>query len=272
MPDPRRRSMTDMSIRMPEALPLPVPAELMALVRDNAEITRGEGLAMIERAVAKDPSAKFAALLAVLKLLAFGRTEQNLALMADENPKIDCAMGCAACCHQNVDVTVPEAILISLRLADPDDPRRAAILETSDWYSRQPAETQWRVGRACPLLEEQRCSVYEDRPLVCRSVLSPDAKGCHAALKSAIEGGDPVATATYPLPQFLTRGDQAAVQGICKDLGLQHDVVDLVQALALILSDPTAIDRWSEGQTVFEPRPVRDAIDPRQLVAEAAPA
>ena len=69
-----------------------------------------------------------------------------------------------------------------------------------------------------------------------------------------------------------SRGDQAAVQGICKDLGPQHDVVDLVQALALILSDPGAIDRWGEGQTVFAPRPVRNAIEPRHLVAEAAPA
>src|SRR5581483_8496200 len=140
MQTPRTRCMDDMSIRVPPAMPLPIAPELLEIASETAAAIRGEGLAVVQRALKQDPTAKVAALLAVLKLMAFGRTEQNLALMAAEQPRIECAAGCAACCHQNVDVSVPEAILIALQVADPADPRHAAVLATAAALAEQGPE------------------------------------------------------------------------------------------------------------------------------------
>jgi hypothetical protein len=62
------------------------------------------------------------------------------------------------------------------------------------------------------------------------------------------------------MPQFYALGDKDAMRGICKDLGLQHDNVDLVQTVAAILRDPTSVVRWAAGERAFAalpPKPFR---------------
>ena len=49
--------------------------------------------------------------------------------MQDGDAPIACGPGCTACCYQTVQATIPEAILIALRLADPADPRPLPRLE-----------------------------------------------------------------------------------------------------------------------------------------------
>ena len=91
------------------------------------------------------------------------------------------------------------------------------------------------------------------RPLACRAVFSPDATRCHDALASLQRGetsSDNNAD-IYTAPLLLSRGDQAGVLGICKDLGLQYDMVHLARTVATILRDPTTVDRWLAGKKVF---------------------
>jgi hypothetical protein len=102
-------------------------------------------------------------------------------------------------------------------------------------------------------LVDGKCSVYAHRPLQCRATLSPYAQGCREALQGKLTAQ------IYPAPQLFAQADKDALRGICKDLSLQYDNVDLVQTVAAILRDPTTVARWASGEHVFTALP-RDLL------------
>lgn len=74
-----------------------------------------------------------------------------------------CAAGCDACCHVRIGVFAIEAAPIRealARLAVADPPLRARIRDQAD----DPAHAD-----RCALLVDGRCSVYSERPMICRS-------------------------------------------------------------------------------------------------------
>lgn len=79
-----------------------------------------------------------------------------------------CKTGCSHCCHIAVAVTEPEAQLIAKhsgrKLATPVD----------NGGLRHQAHAEKYYGHACPFLDKQRCSIYEHRPIACRTHLSAD--------------------------------------------------------------------------------------------------
>jgi len=204
-------------------------------------------------------------MLTLLKAFAIARTEEYLASEAVRSNKIDCHAGCSHCCYQNVEVSIPEAILVSLQVANPEDPRRATILETADFVAKLDPQARTSCGRPCPLLVDHKCSVYENRPLLCRATLSPSERGCREALQGIVDNFQ-----VYTLPQFVALSDKDGLRGICKDLGLQHDNVDLVQTVAAILRDPSKVVRWAEGEAVFDglaqAKPLPQSIEPDAVV------
>jgi hypothetical protein len=240
--------MNDIGIGIPVVMPLPLDSDFVQLVLEHAMITRGEGLNHARRELEKDSEATLSVILTLLKVLVIARTEEVLALSPQLGMKIDCRPGCSACCYQNVEVSIPEAILVALQVAEPTDPRRAGILETADATANMDPAARVRARLPCPLLVADKCSVYENRPLLCRATLSPCAQTCYEVL----EGKDSVLQ-IYGGPQFFALGDKDAMRGICKDLGLQSDSVDLVQTVAAILRDASTVIRWSKGETVFSP-------------------
>jgi Fe-S-cluster containining protein len=111
---------------------------------------------------------------------------------------VSCARGCAACCRMLVPVSVPEAFALRDMVATLPESRRTSIrhalagtaarLEQAGLLAqlRQVAETDRPitddmmepVNRAyyalklpCPFLENEACSIYEDRPAACRELL-----------------------------------------------------------------------------------------------------
>ena len=82
-----------------------------------------------------------------------------------------CTSGCSACCHTQVSVTQDEAALLASRIEagvqishDRLMIQMATKNSASAWYALSYEE------RKCVFLDsENRCSVYEDRPSVCRT-------------------------------------------------------------------------------------------------------
>jgi Putative zinc- or iron-chelating domain len=181
----------------------------------------------------------------------FARAEALAEDLAEGDIPVACGPGCTACCYQTVQATIPEAILIALRLADPADPRRARVLEAAEAFQGLSPNQRRRTGIPCPLLAEGRCSVHDDRPLACRAVLSANAEGCRASLLSVLAGRDELPNDYFLAAQYLIRGDGAALQGLCRDLGLQHEAFDLVPMLAALLREPGIVERWLAGERVF---------------------
>ena len=112
--------------------------------------------------------------------------------------RISCAKGCAACCRMLVPVSAPEAFALRDMVAALPEARREAIqraladatasLERAGLLTqlRQVAEndrpitddTMEPINRSyyalklpCPYLENESCSIYEDRPAACRELL-----------------------------------------------------------------------------------------------------
>lgn len=243
----RVRSMGDIGVGIPVMMTVePDPALLEDVLR-YAGIIRGEGLRLARREIAKDRNSTLRIILTLLKVMVIPHTEEMLGTDDVRQLKTECRSGCNACCYQNVEVSIPEAILVSLQLADPADPRRQSLLDTADAVAGLSNDARVRGGLPCPLLVDGKCSVYENRPLLCRATLSPCAQRCYDSLQG---GGSPE---IYLVPQFFSLGDKDALRGICKDLSLQYDNVDLVQAVAAILRDPSMVVRWASGEHLFVP-------------------
>src|SRR5690349_1479789 len=84
------RSVEDVGIRVPKSLPQPIDPELQAMVAKLAGITRGAGIVMAAQEVAADPTpvGKLRTVLALLKLLIFGRMQQTVDEVAREASKL----------------------------------------------------------------------------------------------------------------------------------------------------------------------------------------
>lgn len=90
-------------------------------------------------------------------------------------PYVACKPGCSDCCHMNTMIYEHEAIRLAevtgrkmVRL--PYRPLNQVALDGAEFN-----------GKPCTFLVENKCSVYEDRPLVCRThhSLRDDASQCN---------------------------------------------------------------------------------------------
>lgn len=79
---------------------------------------------------------------------------------ARHGARMSCARGCHACCQPGLTVGPAEAALIRTALEDPQ--RRQRVLEVA-------RQNPWN-GTRCALLDaDGACTIYDARPLVCRS-------------------------------------------------------------------------------------------------------
>ena len=136
--------------------------------------------------------------------------------------KISCTKGCGACCRQMAPVTPSEAQHLAA-LVEKMPPERAMAVRARFAGARatmsgaglrpqgHPDEDKtayreyglsyFKKGVACPFLEAESCSIYADRPLVCREYLvtSPPA-GC------AVLGSGQVRKVSVPIQVWAAFG------------------------------------------------------------------
>jgi Fe-S-cluster containining protein len=120
---------------------------------------------------------------------------------------VRCASGCAACCKYAAAISLAEAFAINDRINNLFLPFRAPLLKTMTMAARKilgnpppqagastefkdPGESQssnrllnisqWYSGMdlTCPWIENKTCSMYADRPLVCREFMVTSAPAC----------------------------------------------------------------------------------------------
>ncbi|HKP62740.1 MAG TPA: YkgJ family cysteine cluster protein [Polyangiales bacterium] len=118
-------------------------------------------------------------------------------MVAEQGRTISCKKGCGACCRQLVPVSPSEARRLRELVDALPEPRRSEIrsrfadararLEQAGMLERLAdprrfADTSstlaieyFRHGIACPFLEQESCSIHEDRPLACREYLVTSA-------------------------------------------------------------------------------------------------
>ncbi|MEQ8965997.1 MAG: YkgJ family cysteine cluster protein [Azospirillaceae bacterium] len=166
-----------------------------------------------------------------------------------------CAAGCGYCCTLFVEITPLEALVLA-------DHIRARMCPEDAWSAEagilricrdgRPESVDWRIANRlpCPLRLDDLCSVYEDRPLVCRAYASRSWLAClREASFPFKEMPVPVDAAAQDVSGAIYNGLVFAV----RDAGLETGVVELIRGVGLTLATPEAHRRWLSGEAVFAP-------------------
>lgn len=97
--------------------------------------------------------------------------------------RVTCTPGCASCCYHPVSISVLEAVPIYRYLVRQGrwDATLRKRLEESGRKQLGMAFEVWLFSLLpCPLLHENKCTAYEERPFVCRTSVSVgDPYYCH---------------------------------------------------------------------------------------------
>lgn len=92
-----------------------------------------------------------------------------------------CRAGCSACCDQLVDVNAVEAHELAAHVDALPEPERAETMRKLAAKAEAERRTPWNMEHRhpCPFLAgDDSCSVYDIRPIVCRSYHSTDPRSC----------------------------------------------------------------------------------------------
>ncbi|PCI38900.1 MAG: hypothetical protein COB46_10140 [Rhodospirillaceae bacterium] len=176
---------------------------------------------------------------------------------ANDNPSFACQSGCGHCCFQAVWVTEPEVILLAEAIRNQDSPLLKRAAEMNEITKSMDLEERKNTPVACPFLyEDKTCFVYEVRPVACRFVYSNDETACINDLQNRTEG---VGVFSRPIDQ--ANQIRSALVSALYDIDLHCHTLDLNAALTIAMVDPSAGERWLNGENSFE-----KAIAPDQTV------
>jgi Fe-S-cluster containining protein len=154
---------------------------------------------------------KLGRMLPVFQKLTNAFVDKSVEGVTAAGEKVSCKSGCAACCYHPIPVSEVELYRISGLVENMPEPRRSdlkkrfsdamVLFRSLGWFDRiieiktraaspdmettrkelilEAALDYFYQGIACPFLEDNSCSIYESRPLVCREYLvTSPAKNC----------------------------------------------------------------------------------------------
>jgi Fe-S-cluster containining protein len=183
-------------------------------------------------------------------------TDEALVIVADEyRPALDCKAGCSYCCRKpNVLASVPEiANIVGFVKENFSTGGRRDLKERARRYRKQMegrrVEDPTNESVPCPLLIDDRCSVYEVRPLICRGYNSTNVDACRRAHCDAT-----VLVPTFALLKDVTSGATVGATQQLHAAGINDAMVDLGTAVGLILeADDQFVERLIEGRADLAP-------------------
>lgn len=197
----------------------------------------------------------------------------NIDASLAKGKEISCRAGCGACCRQLVAISVVEAQRLR-ELVDsfPEDRQRivrerfaagiealedAGVLDSNEPRGArapivQPRQTigesltdlgqrYFRLGIPCPFLEDESCSIYEDRPAVCREyhVTSP-AENCERLYELPVDRLEPAVHVSELLGKLAER-----------ILGVEQSTLMLMQSLEWSEENAEALEITTDGRRLF---------------------
>ena len=165
-----------------------------------------------------------------------------------------CREGCSWCCYQYVSVTPPEALTLAAWLTERCTPeeREAWIVQIRERAVQAQSKSVGRYRLAkipCAFLQDGRCTVYDQRPLLCRGYFSDNVTKCETAYKTPLKfgAGVDVPLIPYGMAQLILGGLE---EGLTQ-AGVQSASYELHQAVLTALTTPNAAERWAQGEHIF---------------------
>ena len=184
--------------------------------------------------------------------------------MARQNPApVACSKGCYYCCKTYVSVTIPETLRLAQSLRK--QPEKSARVGEAAAAAALIPQVEREVRRVvCPILQDNVCSEYLTRPVVCRAVLSKSLDTCLRIFEQNSGEPFPFTDATTDIRVYIV----AILQASLMMSGLSPLHYEMNQALAVALAHEDAEERWLAGETLFASVPVDEAdIKPSGLSA-----
>ena len=179
------------------------------------------------------------------------------------NPGIACKAGCGWCCHQQVGVSVPEAIRIAVHIRALPPAESDAVLgrvralddATNGLTTSMRAAGKW----PCAFLVDGACTIYAVRPLRCRGLQSTDAGFCRKSFEDPEATRAGLALGTVR-PTFLAQPQHIYDQilnGVLKTLHFAKVAdygLELTAAIRELTDQPRRMTEW-----LRQPRAARSA-------------
>ena len=185
-------------------------------------------------------------LLPVIQDFEDGLTELAARASTRQGKSISCRAGCTACCHYLVGVSESEADYLAELVAQVPEERRTRIrerfqlvieeleqcglldqmgnlAELSDEALDELSHKYLARWIPCPFLQDDRCSIYEHRPLTCREhlVTSP-AENCSDLAGKDVERVPLPTSASHVLHRFADGKGDARPRIVALVLALQY--------------------------------------------------
>ena len=167
-----------------------------------------------------------------------------------EQGPLHCKKGCGYCCHTRVTATVLELFMLARgirpRRNDDADPLKARF-RSVETQTRGMPKDHWITNRIpCGFLAEGSCTVYDSRPLTCRTYASLSLPACIDWFNLAPGATVPQPDRAQLLRVFILAGMKAAMA----HTGLEGVGFEMGHGLEVAMV-PDAEARWLAGENVF---------------------
>ena len=163
-----------------------------------------------------------------------------------------CGRGCAHCCHITVVTDVPTVLNLAehIRAHFATDQREDLRRRMAKRIVAMLNPERVKARLPCPLLVDGACSVYQARPLICRSFNSFDADACAREIMSGRPG---ITVPAYDVPLRVGMAVPKGVEEGLVEAGQFDGGIELVRGLAIAMTGPDAAKRWLAGEELFYP-------------------
>jgi Fe-S-cluster containining protein len=165
--------------------------------------------------------------------------------------RAECRAGCTACCYLMVLGTPYEVLSIARHLLETRTPAEIeGLRQRLQKVAEVPLDPALRVKAKmpCALLENGRCSVYEQRPSLCRMTLSQSRAACDTCLREG-SGSIPYIEQPSKIAAVMQLGIDYA---LIKRRNLSTEGAELSRALLIALRDyEGALTIWRAGEDPF---------------------
>ena len=174
--------------------------------------------------------------------------------LAQSGQQLACCSGCSYCCHIKVDAQPREIFLIADFIrARFSAEKQIDILKRAkeNWSKIEPMtlDQHFKAGLPCPLLENEKCSVYQVRPSGCRNAHSLRAEPCKAYLENP-ESTEIFAEQLLDLKVATVRANLGASAAF-EAGGYDSQPYDLNAALIETFENPSCERRWRDKKSAF---------------------
>ncbi len=167
---------------------------------------------------------------------------------------IQCQEGCSYCCHFRVDVSANEVFAIVEHVRSNFTSDQLEKLVQKATHNKTKLELLSQAKRivtniACPLLEDNTCSIYSMRPSMCRKMHSTNVESCQHSYDNPEDKN--IENAEHPVLSAITMTMLTAAREGFSALGLDKTVYDLNDVLIAALSDSKYKKRWLNAKKAF---------------------